>query len=190
MAIKNKSRYAILGVLCIKPCSGYDIKKFCDQTISHFWKENFGHIYPVLKQLEEDHYIQQINSDPSDRRKLFQITEEGKREFKDWLIQPPELSPHRSELLLKLSFGSYSSREQVIQMMMEVKERNNRNLIEYKKMEVAYLANDAAKKDPQYIYWLAPLRLGILTAEANIRWCEETIQMIKDFSTHNEQNPI
>ncbi len=51
MATTNKSRYALLGVLCMKPGSGYDIKKFCDKTISHFWNENYGHIYPVLKQL-------------------------------------------------------------------------------------------------------------------------------------------
>ncbi len=34
----------------MKPGSGYDIKKFCDKAISYFWNENFGHIYPVLKQ--------------------------------------------------------------------------------------------------------------------------------------------
>jgi hypothetical protein len=26
----------------MKPGSGYDIKNFCDKTISHFWNENFG----------------------------------------------------------------------------------------------------------------------------------------------------
>ena len=45
--IKNKSRFAILGILNIQPSSGYDIKKYCDTVISGIWNENFGHIYPT-----------------------------------------------------------------------------------------------------------------------------------------------
>ena len=50
----NKTKYAILGVLDTFPGSGYDIKKYCDKSISYFWNENFGHIYPVLKQMENE----------------------------------------------------------------------------------------------------------------------------------------
>jgi DNA-binding PadR family transcriptional regulator len=54
MAAKNKTRYAILGVLNLKPASGYDIKKFCDRTISHFWNENFGHILSCIKPVQKE----------------------------------------------------------------------------------------------------------------------------------------
>ena len=57
MAKVNKTKYAILGVLSLKPGSVYDIKKFCDKGISYFWNENFGHIYPVLKQMEAEGVI-------------------------------------------------------------------------------------------------------------------------------------
>ncbi|HWT76082.1 MAG TPA: PadR family transcriptional regulator, partial [Mobilitalea sp.] len=86
MAIKNKTRYAILGVLCMKPCTGYDIKKFCDNTISHFWNENFGHIYPVLKQLLEEGLITLADPEAEDRRKLYTITEKGRQKFCEWLV--------------------------------------------------------------------------------------------------------
>ncbi|MDF2537239.1 MAG: putative transcriptional regulator [Herbinix sp.] len=185
MAIKNKTKYAILGVLCLKPCSGYDIKKFCDKTISHYWSENFGHIYPVLKQLQEEHFIQPSEDKASAKRNVFQITDEGKREFVEWLMLPPEIQSPRSELMLKLSFGNYIAIEHVIAMLGEVKDRNIRNLAYYRELEGSYLTNDAAKKDPAFPYWLAPLRHGILTSEVNIRWCEETVQNIKQYAPSN-----
>lgn len=181
MAIKNKTRYAILGVLCMKPCSGYDIKKFCDKTISHFWNENFGHIYPVLKQILEEKLIEPVGHATEERRKLYVITEKGKQEFKAWLIQPPQLQPPRSELLLKLSFGNHMQREDLSAMLEELIERNTKNLKQYRALEEAYLADDAAKKDPAYPYWLASLRLGIMNAETAIRWAKDTIQLLDTF---------
>ncbi|MGA9048227.1 MAG: PadR family transcriptional regulator, partial [Dehalococcoidia bacterium] len=43
----NKTKYAILGLLSLKPASGYDLKKTVDWNIGFFWNENFGHIYPI-----------------------------------------------------------------------------------------------------------------------------------------------
>lgn len=180
MAINNKTRYAILGVLSIKPGTGYDIKKFCDKTISHFWNENFGHIYPVLNQLKKEGQIWQDNSETQDRRKVYSITDDGRKEFYHWLLQPAEIQPPRSELLLKLSFGNHIPKVNVIRMLEEVKERHNSKLKQYKEMEEAYIDDQRAKSHPQYVYWLAPLRYGILASEAAIRWCDETISSINN----------
>jgi DNA-binding PadR family transcriptional regulator len=181
MAIKNKTRYAILGVLCMKPCSGYDIKKFCDKTISHFWNENFGHIYPVLKQLLEENLIRPAGNETGERRKLYTITEEGRQEFEEWLVQAPQLQPPRSELLLKLSFGNYMPRENVTALLEEVAGRNTDKLKQYRRMEHSYLSDEAAKKDPAYPYWLSSLRLGILNAETAVRWAKDTIELLAAF---------
>jgi len=179
MATKNKTRYAILGVLNLKPCSGYDIKKFCDKTISHFWNENFGHIYPVLKQLLEEELIAPHGQGIEERRKTYSITEKGKQEFAQWLLQPPELQPPRSELLLKLSFGNHMPKEHALLIVEEVRLRNTNNLTQYQVMEQAYCSDVNAKADPAFPYWLSSLRLGIINAEATLRWCEETLILLK-----------
>lgn len=46
---KNKSMYAILGILNLSPSTCYDIKKYSDNVLSGFWNENFGYIYPTFK---------------------------------------------------------------------------------------------------------------------------------------------
>lgn len=178
--IKNKTRYAILGVLSVMPGSGYDIKKFCDQSISHFWNENFGHIYPVLAQLEKEGLIEQENKETNSRRKVYVITEQGREEFYAWMLQPVEYQPARSELLLKLFYGNFIEKDKIIALLTEFKKRKEEELVNYTAMEASYTNNEKAKEQSYYPYFLAPLRHGIITVKANLAWCEETISSIKN----------
>lgn len=186
MAATNKSKYAILGVLCMKPGSGYDIKKFCDKTISHFWNENFGHIYPVLKQLEQQELIEASSTD-HDRKKLYQVTEKGREVFYEWLVQEVEVTPPRSELLLKLSFGNYIPMDKVIKILQELQQRHTRSLTLYKEMEASYVSNEAARQDKAYPYWLSSLRYGIVMAEATVQWSKDTIHLLQHNGTPKEE---
>jgi PadR family transcriptional regulator AphA len=49
--VANKTEFAILGLLASGPRSGYDIRKEVQDTLSHFWNESIGHIYPMLRRL-------------------------------------------------------------------------------------------------------------------------------------------
>ena len=51
MARMSKSKWAILGILSMGPNSGYDIKKFTEEVLSHFWRESYGNVYPLLARL-------------------------------------------------------------------------------------------------------------------------------------------
>jgi PadR family transcriptional regulator, regulatory protein AphA len=177
--IKNKTRYAILGALSLMQGSGYDIKKFCDNSISHFWNENFGHIYPVLAQLEKDGCIEQVNQDSDNRRKVYKTTTKGKEEFTEWLMRPVEYQPARSELLLKLFYGNFIGKEKMIEMLLEVRETKKKQLDEIKNIEESYVYDKKAQESEVYAYWVAPLRYGIIATEAFIEWCDETIDRFK-----------
>jgi PadR family transcriptional regulator, regulatory protein AphA len=182
MPDKNKTQYAILGVLSLKPGSGYDIKKFCDKTISHYWNENFGNIYPVLSQLEQSGLIEKVSSNTDERRKCYQITDQGRLVFSQWLLQPVEYRPARSEFLLKLSFANQIPKEKTIEMIETVRKKHAADLKQYKILEASYINDEEAVKHPQYPYWLAPLRYGIDITAASIKWCDYTIESIKNHS--------
>jgi DNA-binding PadR family transcriptional regulator len=171
----------------MKPGSGYDIKRFCDKTISHFWNENFGHIYPVLKQLEKEELIEAIHAMDQDRKKVYQVTDKGRSAFYNWLVQEVEVTPPRSELLLKLSFGSYMPKDKVIEMLQGLKERYHKNVVLYKELEASYVTNEAARLDKAYPYWLSSLRYGIVTAEATLQWCEDTIHLLQTTNKLKEE---
>lgn len=57
---KNRSRYAILGALTIRPMSGYDIRQFFAKSVSHFWDESYGQIYPILKGLHSEGLVSPV----------------------------------------------------------------------------------------------------------------------------------
>ena len=50
----NKSKYAIMGMLKHSSHVGLRRKKLIAQSISYFWNESFGQIYPTLKKLVEE----------------------------------------------------------------------------------------------------------------------------------------
>ena len=180
----NKTKFAILGVLTLKPGSGYDIKKFCDQSISMFWNENFGHIYPVLKKLEAENLVIKSKEENGGRpaRYIFSITQAGREALAAWLVEPVEQTPARLELLLKLFFAKNISPEPILNELERMLKKHqtyheNCQLIEKKLVE-----KEKGKHDDGYPYWLAAIRYGIYDSEFKIKWVKETIQTIKNFT--------
>jgi len=78
--------WAVLGLLGLRPMSGYDIKRAVDRTIRHFWAASYGQIYPELKRLEEAGWIAGQDAGRGGRsRRVYRITARGRRALKDWL---------------------------------------------------------------------------------------------------------
>jgi hypothetical protein len=71
-------------------------------------------------------------------------------------------------------------------MLEEVRNRNTRNLEQYRIMESSYLSDETIKKDPAYPFWLSSLRLGIMNSETAIRWSNETIELLDEYSPIKE----
>jgi len=178
MAIKNKSMYAILGILDITPSTGYDIKKYSDKVLSSFWNENYGHIYPTLKKMLEDEMIELDLQEKSDKSIRYRITEKGKREFESWLQEETAYQSLRSEFMLKLLFSSSQPKVNVIQMLENYREPQKKNIEKYYKM-LENLEQDKEVSSERFCYVKAVLRRGIITAEATIQWCEETLESIR-----------
>jgi DNA-binding PadR family transcriptional regulator len=177
----NKTRYALLGVLSIGPASGYDIKKFCDKSIAHFWNENYGHIYPVLKELQADGLIsgERQETEGKPPRTVYRLTEKGWDELDRWLLLPVEPSPTRNELLLKLIFSSGVPVENTQEKLEAARRLYAAHLEEYRKLEEAYEKTPSLRENRSYPYWMAALRYGRMDAEFRVHWCEETIENLK-----------
>ncbi len=180
MALKNRSMYAILGILSISPQTGYDIKKYSDTVLASFWNENFGHIYPTLKKMADDGLIEVVNSSGNDRRIVYGITESGRMEFRTWLTEDTVPQPLRSEFMLKLLFSGSSPKSEIIGALEKQKERQKKRLEAYLNMQESLMkeTNNVSKDRAVFLYVV--LRSGILAAETSIKWCDETMKYIDD----------
>lgn len=178
----NKTKYALLGLLSLGPMSGYDIKKFTDFSISYFWKENFGHIYPVLRKMAEDGLVTKRveKTEGKPNRNVYTITESGKDELSKWLTLTPEEHSIRNELLLKIFFGSRTSKELVIDMIREEKERHEKKREAFDSIEEMITTQKGDKYQGDRPFWLITLRYGKKMSETIAEWCDEAIKILSD----------
>lgn len=185
MPKENTTRYAILGLLSITPCSGYDIKKMADMSISHFWSENYGHIYPVLRTLESEAMVSKESQQTPGRppKSVYRITEKGARELTQWLMKPVQHHPLRNELLLKIFLAQDLPISNVKEKLRVEREKNERDLQTFSGIETMLRNNEPYKSQRALRLWLATLDLGKRNSMAVIEWCDETIRTLDNQTT-------
>jgi DNA-binding PadR family transcriptional regulator len=180
MAKANTSRYAVLGMLSWGPKSGYDIRKELQDTVAHFWSESFGQIYPVLRQLVKAGLAAEVDPGPDGRadRKVYRLTDRGRVELERWLAEPVHARPVRNELLLKLWFGSRVPVAVSVQQVQGYRAEFAARLETYRQVEVEAVRELA--DEPDGIFFLLTLRMGLRVAEACVRWCDEALAALTE----------
>jgi DNA-binding PadR family transcriptional regulator len=179
MARESRTPFVILGILGIldgKPLSGYDIKHIIDGTISHFWAESYGQIYPVLKRLAADKLIRARALRQDGRRKvLYTITAKGEAYLATWLQRPPEDGPRRDELILKLFFGSKMEIPVLVRHLQARRDQAQAMADQYS----GWLGMVGAQKQTYTPFQLMTLRGGIVMSKAFVEWADESLATLR-----------
>ena len=172
---ETKSKYAVLGMLSICPMSGYDIKKRVEGSISNFWTESYGQIYPILKRLVSERFVTKTVERQSGKpdRHVYALTERGREELQRWLTEGVVPKVERNELLLKLFFGEEAAVTVSIEHVEKYKEVQLQLLEKYGAIEKEIKAKYG--NDSNLPYWLMTLRYGQHVSQALLRWCDETL---------------
>ena len=176
---KNKSRYAILGLLSMGPMSGYDIKKKFEKIASNFWNESYGQIYPILKRLHLEGLtsksIEKQEGKPD--RNVYELTDDGHRQLNDWILEPVDRHIGRHEILLKIFFGTNVSVEENIRQVQHFQKLYEKELEDLRKTKKQIQTDH--KKEPHLPYWLMTVRFGELVNEALIKWSRESLDLME-----------
>ena len=180
MKRKNKTDYAILGLLHESPLTGYEIKMEINQKISHFWNESIGNIYPRLKYLNQNQYINMklVRQDGKPNKKIYSLTRKGKEYFKNWFKEKVVPSAPRNELLLKLFFGKHAPDHIMIdQLKTYLKECQD--LINFYRAVKTNMNRPDQTNNKSLPYWLLTLESGIYSLEAAIKWQKKVIKTLE-----------
>ena len=174
MARTNKTQFAILGCLSIKPMSAYDMKQFMARSTNYFWAEREGQLYPTLKQLTDQGLVdfEEVEAAKSGTKKIFQLTKNGHAALLDWLKQPAQPTPFRNEMLLKLFFGRNISTKDNIKHLEHTAAQCKENISILK-----HIKADALKRQTKadIRYYVLTIEYGIKTTQAELDWCLEAI---------------
>ncbi|CAN5493730.1 PadR family transcriptional regulator [soil metagenome] len=176
--------WTVLGMLSFSDgMSGYQLKKWADFGPGFFYvSPSFSQVYSELKKLEEIGLVisREADSDDNSRNKrLYSITETGKRALIEWVRNSPVDRPVlKHPMLMRVMLGHFNERENLKSMLMEHIDRS-----ELQSQQAAHYARFAGS-DPNFAYvWIA------------LRWAERyyaaertlTIELLKDIELAAER---
>jgi PadR family transcriptional regulator AphA len=102
--------YALLGLLQMKPASGYDLRKIFAATSMKSYSDSPGAIYPALNRLEKQGLICGTIEQGSGmrRRQIFRVSAKGLAELQLWITHPvtrEDLVRGQQEIMLRFAFS-------------------------------------------------------------------------------------
>jgi PadR family transcriptional regulator, regulatory protein AphA len=114
--------YLLLGLLALKPQTGYNFKKFLD-TFGRFMRSNteLSQIYRTLARMTKEGWVQfrTTHREGSPDFKTYRLTKDGEAVFLDWL-SGPYVPPSRfteSEFFLRFHFSAILGRDATLQLL-------------------------------------------------------------------------
>ena len=104
-----------LGMLTDGAASGYDLKKHFESTFAHFFAAGYGSIYPALASLADSGLVtcEEIAQEGKPDRKVYRITDAGRRHLTEALENACPCHKVRSEFLATLCFSHLMTVENV-----------------------------------------------------------------------------
>jgi DNA-binding PadR family transcriptional regulator len=162
----------VLGLLSLGPRSGYDIKTVVDRSTRFFWAASYGQIYPELRRLEDEGLVEGEDA-PNGRRgrRVYKLTEAGRKALHDWLLGPETTIEYRDESLLRLFFGDALPREQAVGLLEARKQGHEQYL------EILRAIDTRPGQDPDFVDLV--LRWGMDFNDWGARWCEEQLERLR-----------
>ena len=106
------SSYAVLGLLDLKPWTGYELTNQAQRSLRYAWPKSTRLLYTEPKKLVELGYATTHTEETGNRtRNVYEITDEGRTALNEWMgsrTQPPRLEV---EALLRLLFADHGTIE-------------------------------------------------------------------------------
>lgn len=181
MRYYNTTQFAILGALAVKPSSGYDVKKFLEQHIHHFWKISYGQVYPSLKRLSASQLasVKELTQKGRPSRYQYTITAEGKSELRSWLSSPLDdgVADFDKEVMLRMFFGRFADGQVRTQLLTDLKLWAKAQAEQ--RAEAEKVLASVYKNDPNLPFWLLTSKRSASSALALATWCDQSLEALK-----------
>jgi DNA-binding PadR family transcriptional regulator len=172
-------RFALLGTVSRHRdgVHGYALKRQCERILGNFWQLNLGEVYRVLDRLSGDGLIEHVLGTGESPRKLYRITEKGRRSLDDFILAAPTDAPRplRQELAVKLLFARPERMPDVLSLVAHQREAYMRqlSLLGSHRRKLQRLGVDA---------FVTNLLIdgAELVVRAELTWLDEVVQKLKE----------
>jgi DNA-binding PadR family transcriptional regulator len=168
--------HILLGLICLTPASGYDLKRIFAVTPMGIYQPSSGALYPALRRLEGKGLVQaqapaDRGAESARRRRVYEPTEAGRAVHLDWLRTPVDAATASRDLGLHLMrfvmMEHLFAPEEVVRFL--------QSLADALEALVAQLEKYAAVTDLGSRHPALALDHGLAVHRASLRWAEHTI---------------
>jgi DNA-binding PadR family transcriptional regulator len=167
--------HVLIGLICLSPSSGYDLKRIFAATPMGIYQPSSGALYPALRRLEAKGLIRAEAPDATSKsarhRRVYEPTQTGRTAHLSWLRMPVEPATVSRDLGLHLMrfvmMEQMVPREEVLGFL--------HNLKEALAALTAELERYAAASHLEELHPGFALDHGLAVHRASLRWAEHTI---------------
>lgn len=155
-------KFALLGMIALRPASGYDIKRMIDRSIYFIWNVTGPQIYSTLRKLREAGYIssESVPQKGKPDKHVHTITAKGRAALQEFMNEPIRASVTRDEVLLRIFFGNFASEKIVMRELESYLDRIRHERAYMEATEARILAHPGPKHEARR-FQLLSLRLKV-----------------------------
>jgi DNA-binding PadR family transcriptional regulator len=175
--------HALLGLLNYRPATGYDLKATFEKSINLFWNASLPQIYRTLNQMEKKGWLsfKVEHQDGKPSRKIYKLTDMGKKELQNWLSMPPDFPQIKNNMLAKIFFGNRMDKKDLAVNLRKWRERYVKLLEKLGTGLDATAGHYATKGDfrDDMRFWLLTADYGRRHAKMVIEWCDSALDVVE-----------
>jgi len=128
--------YLVLGWISRRPATPYELKRMSAQSVGYFWEFPHSQLYAEPARLAKLGLLEAEQEQTGRRRRVYSITEAGRRALADWLHEPSSEAPQIRDIgLLKLFFLDMSDSPKVVALARAQEQSHRDKLAVYEELE-------------------------------------------------------
>ena len=180
MALRN----AVMAALLEGEASGYDLAKEFDASMANFWMSTPQQLYRELERMEGEGLIRArlVEQERRPNKRVFSLTEAGRRALHAFTAEPPRPTAIRDELLVKVQAVDVGDTGAVLASIRERGQWAAAKLARYERLRERLLAG---RSEQEYLAraervgpYLTLLR-GLAFERENLRWAEQALAVLE-----------
>ena len=170
---------AVLGLLSLRPLSGYSVRKIFLTTAWKSFSSSPGAIYPALNRLEAAGLIKgSVEKGETLRpRKIYALTKKGESTLKQYLAKPvtrEDIIWRLNSIPLRFAFmGTHLEKERVLDFLTGLTTELNAYVD-------SLVAENKSLENEMPFCSQAAFRLGLENLRTHVRWAQKTYNELKN----------
>ncbi|MCL5073051.1 MAG: PadR family transcriptional regulator [Actinobacteria bacterium] len=167
-------KHAMLGLLSWQSFTGYDLKKIIADSEAFYWSGNSNQIYKMLIPLHKEELVtsEVQHQDNAPSKKIYKITEKGKKELKQWIMSIPEPPALKNTFLIQLAWADQLNKDELNDLLEKYEEEVHLQLLMHQ--EKASRANNFPDRTNREKYLWKSIHENIIhTYENELGWVKK-----------------